>query len=111
MLPELMYQILLYSDIEDVETYCRTAKYHQLCHNRQFWIDKLINDQLFIPTILDYVNGIKSYKILKQITFHLKNSNNEERVYTEINGNLLMLLKKYNMIGDFIDISFGGMGP
>ena len=40
MLPELMSQILMTLDIKDIENYCYTAKYHVICYDKQFWMDK-----------------------------------------------------------------------
>lgn len=79
MLPELMYQILLYSDINDIKTYCNTTKYQKICHNKQFWIDKFDEDALELPknyipeTLTEWYELYNESTIYKEIIINLKN--------------------------------------
>lgn len=79
MLPELMYQILLYSDIKDVKTYCNTTKYQKICYNKQFWIDKFNEDDLELPkdyipeTLSAWYELYNESTIYKEIGINLKN--------------------------------------
>jgi hypothetical protein len=69
------YIIMLQLNIEELKLLCQTnANIYHICNQTQFWVDKFQHDNLFIPDIelLENKNMIKSYYILKKITFRLK---------------------------------------
>lgn len=44
---DLLYNILLQSDVETINALCKTnTKAHQLCNDKQFWIDKFTQEHI-----------------------------------------------------------------
>ena len=44
---DLLYNILLQSDVKTLNTLCKTnTKAHQLCNDKQFWMDKFTQDHI-----------------------------------------------------------------
>ena len=84
IIDDLLYQILLQTDINDMENVCLINKNTiKICHNVHFWIDKLnkdhINYDLPLPTNLNDI--IQYYKIKKAIPITQSIINTYHRKY------------------------------
>jgi hypothetical protein len=81
------YTVLLQLDIHTLQQLCYTNQYTlMLCHNLKFWIDKFEHDNLVIPddNLLNGKNMIKSYQILKNITYKLNKIQFYKNIYDNV---------------------------
>jgi hypothetical protein len=71
---DIDYQILKQLDLPELATVCRTNKYtHNLCHNKNFWLDKFKTDELPLfnhhydnHTVKKWLNLYKRTKLGKE---------------------------------------------
>lgn len=60
---DVLYEIMLHGDIQIIHQYCLTNKNaQQLCHDRNFWINKFTYDQLPLLYQINKENVLKSTK-------------------------------------------------
>lgn len=108
-LEDIDYQILMHIPIEQLMSLCQTDKYTSaLCNNRQFWINRIVHDELVMPDayLLErYTQWFKIYKFLDSITSHIHGTlvfiNREKDIkiltkhYPDIN-NILIPIDRYD---------------
>jgi hypothetical protein len=67
LVDDVLYQIMLYSDIDTIKYYCGTStKAQSICHNVDFWHEKFSRDKLPIfensVTTMDWIMQYKKVK-------------------------------------------------
>ena len=114
---DLNYQIMLHLSLDDLISLCNTNMYtHNICNNKQFWINKIHHDNLITPDnkLFDNVSGMDCYyacsiisKYLNKPKFTKKDTHYESlsaAISTVGRNKLISLILKYGNIN--IDTSF-----
>lgn len=92
-------------NIADIKLLCRTNQYiNKICHQKDFWHNKLLNDHLPIPDSfknLQGVNWIKVYDIINNINNILFFRGNDYKIGVKLNvinpTYYMNLIKKYDI--------------
>jgi hypothetical protein len=69
---DIDFTIMMHMNIEELRFFCQTNKYaNLLCHNKNFWLEKILYDGLVLPEnimIIENTNWFKIYDTLNLIT-------------------------------------------
>jgi hypothetical protein len=89
-------EIMKHLDINDLENMCSLDNnFKSLCHNKHFWVEKIIHDNLILPHKIDNIHWIHYYKTIKKVTEHMNYLEKHQDEYLEIDMNNVNKLNHY----------------